>query len=160
LDTIDITIETPKGSTQKYKHDPATGQFRVKKLLPSGMCFPFDFGFIPGTRADDGDPLDVLLISEAASFTGCVIEARIIGGFSALQWKPEQEPFHNDRIFAVAEASHEFAGIRTMQDLPPKLLEQLQYFFVHYNFLEGKQFNPQGILSEEECWQMIRDSKT
>ncbi|QEM11306.1 inorganic diphosphatase [Mucilaginibacter rubeus] len=70
---ITVIVETPKGSGHKYDYDTATKQFKLKKLLPAGMVFPFDFGFIPNTVGGDGDPLDVLVISEISTFPGCVI---------------------------------------------------------------------------------------
>jgi len=156
---IQAIIETPKGSIQKYKHDPETDTYKVKKMLPAGMCFPYDFGFIPGTLAEDGDALDILILSESPGFPGCKAEVIVIGGFKAQQSKQGQAPFRNDRIFAVSEASHEFADVKTLKDLPEKLLMQLQYFFIHYNFLENKKFEPLGWFEEEEAMKMIEKLK-
>src|SRR5882724_761988 len=83
--SIDVVIETPKGSAQKYDYDPSTHFFKLKKILPSGMMFPYDFGFIPGTRGEDGDPLDIIVISEFQSFPGCKMKCRVIGGIKAEQ---------------------------------------------------------------------------
>jgi inorganic pyrophosphatase len=81
---LNVIIETPKGSRTKFKYDEATGLYEMHKLLPAGMAFPFDFGFIPSTRAEDGDPVDVLLVSDGCLFTGCRVKARLIGGFRAV----------------------------------------------------------------------------
>ncbi|MEJ7588557.1 MAG: inorganic diphosphatase, partial [Ferruginibacter sp.] len=78
-------IETPKGSAQKYTYDSTTKFFRLTKILPAGMVFPYDFGFIPETMGEDGDPLDSMIISEFPSFTGCMISCRVIGGIKATQ---------------------------------------------------------------------------
>jgi len=83
--TIDVVIETPKGSAQKYKYEPSSHFFKMDKILPSGMVFPYDFGFIPDTQGDDGDPLDIIMISEFSSFPGCKMECKVIGGFKAEQ---------------------------------------------------------------------------
>ena len=102
MDPIDIVIETPRGSSQKYDYDPESKFFRLKKILPGGMVFPYDFGFIPDTKGEDGDPLDILIISEFNSFPGCIITCRIIGGIKATQLeRDKKEPVRNDRFMAV-----------------------------------------------------------
>src|ERR1700753_638808 len=82
---IPVTIETPKGSTIKYDYNKKDDKFYVSKFLPMGMMFPFDFGFIPKTKGEDGDTLDVIIVSEYGSFPGCVTKARIIGCMQAEQ---------------------------------------------------------------------------
>ncbi len=85
MDTVTAVIETPKGNAEKYNYDPKTKFFKLKKILPTGMVFPYDFGFIPGTEGEDGDPLDIIVISEFESFPGCMVECRIIGAIIAEQ---------------------------------------------------------------------------
>src|SRR4051812_46579587 len=75
--TMDIIIETPKGSRQKYTYNKELKLFRLKKVLAPGLVFPFDFGFIPGTKGEDGDPFDVLVLSEYQTFPGCIVDVRI-----------------------------------------------------------------------------------
>src|SRR5437016_13619777 len=75
---VRVVIETPKGSRNKYKFEPKLCSFVLSKVLPDGMVFPFDFGFIPSTSAEDGDPLDVLLLMDDPAFPGCVIESELI----------------------------------------------------------------------------------
>lgn len=82
---MNLIIETPKGSSEKYDYDTQHHLFKLHKILPAGMVFPFDFGFIPGTKGEDGDPLDVLVISEFESFPGIMIDCRIIGCIKAKQ---------------------------------------------------------------------------
>src|SRR6266542_4104009 len=82
---LNVIIETPKGSRNKFACDEETGLVRLKKLLPLGMTFPFDFGFVPSTRGGDGDPLDVLILSEEALFPGCLVKARLFGALKATQ---------------------------------------------------------------------------
>src|ERR1700753_2946474 len=102
---IYAVIETPKGSAQKYDYDKKTGFFILKKILPAGMVFPYDFGFIPDTKGEDGDPLDIMVFSEYCSFPGCMVKCRIIGGLMAEQSKEpgSQNKIRNDRFFAVPE---------------------------------------------------------
>src|SRR5436305_10642632 len=82
---VQVVIETPRGSRNKYKYDEERHLFRLNNVLPAGSSFPYDFGYIPGTKADDGDPLDVLVLMDQPAFTGCLIEARIIGVLEAEQ---------------------------------------------------------------------------
>ena len=82
---LNVIIETPKGARNKYACDEWTGLFQLEKLLPQGMVYPFDFGFVPSTRGGDGDPLDVLVLSEEALFSGCLVKARLLGAIKATQ---------------------------------------------------------------------------
>jgi inorganic pyrophosphatase len=107
---ITVIVETPKGCGHKYEYDAATNQFRLKKLLPAGMVFPFDFGFIPSTLGGDGDPLDVLIISEVSTFPGCVIDCRLVGAFKVEQTSPEGAAYRNDRFLAVPVVSKFFSA--------------------------------------------------
>lgn len=83
MQLITAIVETPKGNAQKYDYDAESKWFKLKKILPAGMVFPFDFGFIPVTKGGDGDPLDIIIISEFKSFPGCAMECRIIGAITA-----------------------------------------------------------------------------
>src|ERR1700743_668040 len=96
--SIDVVIETPKGSVQKYDYDDKTHFFKMSKILPSGMVFPYDFGFIPDTKGEDGDPLDVIVISEFNSFPGVMIKCRVIGGIKAKQSEEDGKMIRNDRF--------------------------------------------------------------
>jgi inorganic pyrophosphatase len=157
MDDVDVVIETPKGSAQKYNYDPDSHFFRLKKILPSGMVFPYDFGFIPHTKGEDGDPLDVIVISEFCSFPGIVIKCRIIGGIKAEQSakKGSDKLIRNDRFLAVPKCSSIFEDIRNMEDLPKKIMDQLEQFFVEYNKLEGKQFKALKQMDAKEAGKLI-----
>jgi hypothetical protein len=85
VNTIKVIVETPRGSRNKYKYERRLKRFRLKSVLPSGTEFPYDFGFVPKTRAADGDPLDVLVLMDEGTFPGCVVEVRLIGVFEARQ---------------------------------------------------------------------------
>src|SRR5438552_675478 len=98
---LNVIVETPQGSRIKYAYEPATGLFEMDKMLPSGMVFPFDFGFIPSTHGEDGDPLDVLVLSEAPLFAGCHVHAQMVGGLRAEQKERDQRVLRNDRLIAV-----------------------------------------------------------
>src|SRR5437016_3453092 len=99
---VNIVIETPKGSRVKYGYDEKTGMLELKQALPEGMVFPFNFGFIPGTTAEDGDPLDVLVLNEEALIPGCLVKARLIAIIAAEQKERDGEKTRNDRLIAMA----------------------------------------------------------
>jgi inorganic pyrophosphatase len=104
MQTVDVVIETPKGSKYKYKFDEETNRFKANKLLPSGLSFAYDFGFIPGTKGDDGDPLDVMIFSEDSFLPGSVIECEILGAIKAKQ-SADNKTVRNDRIIVTPKIS-------------------------------------------------------
>jgi inorganic pyrophosphatase len=154
---VDVVIETPKGSAQKYDYVPNTPFFKLSKILPSGMVFPYDFGFIPKTLGEDGDPLDVIVISEFNSFPGVIIKCRIIGGIKAEQSeeKGSKKMIRNDRFLAIPKCSNIFQNIKRMEDLPGEITDQLEEFFVDYNKLEGKKFKALDKVGPKEAQHSI-----
>jgi len=128
---VDVIIETPKGSRNKIKYEPSTRKFKLSKVMPEGMIFPYDFGFVPSTEAEDGDPLDVLVLTDDPLFPGCLVECTVIGALKAEQ-KEEGHRNRNDRLIAVANQSLLYSETRTLKDLNPKVLEQIEAFFVNY----------------------------
>ncbi|MDQ0637814.1 inorganic pyrophosphatase [Pedobacter sp. W3I1] len=150
-----VIIETPKGSRQKFDYEPKSGSFLLNKLMPAGMVFPFDFGFLPGTVGDDGDPLDVMLISELNTFTGCVVDCRIIGGIKAKQREKDGKITRNDRFIAVPEISLTYAKVNSLKDIPEKLLKEIEQFFISYNLLAGKSFKVQGHINTDLALKLI-----
>jgi|SRR5690242_8344834 len=136
---IQVVIETPKGSRNKYAFDPEQRIFKLKRVLPEGMVFPHDFGFIPSTRAEDGDPLDVLILMDEPAFPGCLVEARLVGVIEAEQVENGKAE-RNDRLVAVCNASHTHSDIKSLKDINESLLDEVEKFFVNYNGTEGKKF--------------------
>src|ERR1700760_3122655 len=125
---VQVIIETPAGSRNKFAYDPDQGIFALKKVLPAGMVFPYDFGFVPQTIAPDGDPLDVLLLMDEPAFPGCAVRARLIGVIEGEQLDGK-EKIRNDRLVAVAEANHMYANVKNLNDLPGKWVKELEIFF-------------------------------
>ena len=138
---LNVVIETPKGCRNKYGFDFELQSYRLKGVLPAGAAFPFDFGSIPGTRGDDGDPLDVLLLMDDPVFTGCLVEARLLGVIEAEQTEKGKTE-RNDRLIAVAAHSHTHASLKSLSKLEPKLVDEIEHFFVSYNAARGKKFKP------------------
>jgi inorganic pyrophosphatase len=140
-------IEAGRGSANKLKFDPGFGVFRLHGVLPLGMCFPYDFGFIPGTRGEDGDPLDILVLMDEAVPPGCVVPCRLLGVIEAEQRKmekPRPKAERNDRLLAVAAKSHRYPGCRTLGDLATEVIDEIERFFVFYNEQKGVEFRPLG----------------
>jgi inorganic pyrophosphatase len=159
--SFDVVIETPRGSALKYAYEPGTPFFKLKKTLPAGMVFPYDFGFIPDTQGEDGDPLDIIIISEFASFPGCKIKCKLIGGFKAEQSEKEgkKKMIRNDRFFAVPKCSQMFGNIKTLKDLPEEVLKELEEFFIDYNRIEGKHFQVLARLEAKDAEKILEENK-
>ncbi len=145
--TVKVIVETPKGSTEKYDYDPESGFFKMNKVLPAGMAFPYDFGFITHTKGEDGDPLDIVIISEFKTFPGCLMECKVIGAIKATQTERNRIKVRNDRFIGIPEKSQVFASVNSWQDIERRVILDIQDFFVHYNALAGKIFKPLGMMS-------------
>jgi inorganic pyrophosphatase len=140
-DDLTVVIETPKGCQNKYAYEPRFWTFVLKGVLPAGAVFPFDFGFVPSTLGEDGDPLDVLVLMDAPAFAGCIVPSRLIGAIQAEQTE-DGETERNDRLLAVAANSMAHKAIKSLNDLREDLLGQIEHFFVSYNEVKGKKFAP------------------
>ena len=125
-----VVIETPKGSRNKFAFEPEEHIFELKKVLPAGMTFPYDFGFVPSTKADDGDPVDVLVLMDEPAFAGCVLSCRPIGVIEGEQGDRKNKE-RNDRIIAVEKDAHSWADIETVDDLGKEFRQELEEFLQH-----------------------------
>jgi inorganic pyrophosphatase len=139
-----VVIETPKGSRNKYAFDPEEKIFALKKVLPAGMAFPYDFGFVPSTLADDGDPVDVLVLMDEPAFPGCLLKCRLIGVIQGEQGKGKKSE-RNDRVVAVETGNHAWADIDHVDDLGKQFIKELEDFFVNYHELSGKEYRIVGL---------------
>jgi inorganic pyrophosphatase len=152
---LTVIIETPKGSQNKYTYEPRFGAFLLDGVLPAGAVFPFDFGFVPSTVGDDGDPLDVLVLMDAAAFTGCVVASRLIGVIEAEQTE-NGKTFRNDRLIAVATKSITHRSLRDITDISDDLVGQIEHFFISYNIAKGKRFEPKRRSERERATALVR----
>ncbi len=155
-DVLNVIVDTPKNSRNKYKFDSAAGMFALGGVLPAGHAFPYDFGFIPNTLGGDGDPLDVLIFMEDAAFVGCLVKCRLIGGIAAEQTELGGKTERNDRLFAVALKSVVFEKINSLPDLNKRLVDQLEHFFISYNEAKGKVFRPLERFGAKKAAQIVR----
>ena len=154
--TIQVIIETPKGSRNKYAFDPDQKVFQLKKVLPAGMAFPYDFGFIPSTRADDGDPVDVLVLMDEPAFPGCLLKCRLIGIIEGKQEGNKTEE-RNDRVVAIEQANHSYAHIQHIEDLGKKFVKELEKFFVNYHGMDGKEYRVIDVRGPGEARRRVKD---
>ncbi|MBD0325997.1 MAG: inorganic diphosphatase [Pyrinomonadaceae bacterium] len=140
---VNLIIDTPKGSRNKYKFDEEIGLFKLGGVLPAGAVFPFDFGYVPSTRGGDGDPLDVLLLMDEPAFVGCLVGARLVGVIEAEQTE-DGETTRNDRLIAVASDSRTHQNVRSLNNLDNVFVDEIEHFFVSYNEAKNKIFRPLG----------------
>jgi inorganic pyrophosphatase len=137
-------IETPKGRRNKFKYKPDSGLFTLSHLLPEGFSFPFDFGFIPSTAAEDGDPLDIIVLMDEPAHVGCLLDVRLVGVFKVVQTEQGKQS-QNDRLLAVAVQSFAFREARSISDLNDSLVQQISEFLALYNKNAGKHDEVKGI---------------
>jgi inorganic pyrophosphatase len=155
---LQVIVETPKGSRNKFSFDVEQEIFSLKKVLPAGMAFPYDFGFLPKTVADDGDPIDVLLLMDEPAFPGVLVPSRLIGVIEGEQVDGKKR-IRNDRLVAVADANHMYAMVRKLTDLPKQFLRELEDFFVNYHRLQGKEYKLLGCKGIAEAETLINKAK-
>ena len=152
---MNVIVETPQGSPQKFNFDGKLGLFRLANVLPHGRVFPFDFGFVPSTAGEDGNPLDVLVLMDAPVFPGCLVAARLVGVIEAEQTENKETTRH-DRLLAVAAPSRRHRDAREPGDLPEALLEEIEHFFRSYHELAGKQFKILGRAGSERAHALVK----
>src|ERR1700722_19649963 len=150
-----VVIETPKGSRKKFAFNPDDHIFELKKVLPEGMAFPYDFGFFPSTKADDGDPVDVLVLMDEPAFPGCALKCRPIGVIQGEQGDKKNK-VRNDRIIAVEKEAHSWADIKTIADLGKQFVRELEEFFVDYHRLSGEQYRVLGLKGRTQARKLVK----
>ena len=149
--TVDVIVEIPRGSRNKYEFDPATGSIRLDRVLFSSVHYPGDYGFIPGTRCGDGDPLDVLILVEEPTFPGCRVRVRPIGVLRMQDDRGEDE-----KILGVPVGDPRFAEVADVSDLPRHWLQEVENFFETYKLLEGKTAATEGWQGAPEAVRVLK----
>jgi inorganic pyrophosphatase len=155
---VNVIIDTPKGSRNKFSWAEKRRLFELSGVLPAGAVFPYDFGFIPNTRGGDGDPLDVLVLMDEPAFTGCLVRSRLLGVIEAEQTEKGKTE-RNDRLIAVATKSRTDVDLKSIADLNPKLLDEIEHFFISYNEAKGKEFKPLGRYGPERARKLVMRGK-
>jgi inorganic pyrophosphatase len=158
-DLVHAIIETPRNTRLKYAFEPDFGVFRLKQVLPDGLQWPYDYGFIPQTLADDGDPLDVLVLTDFPTFTGCLIVCRCLGLIRLVK-----DGIENDRIIAaparqkdVAQSADEFNDVA---DIPETLIAGICHFLVEYSAEEGHRIRSKGVKSRKRAAEALDSARS
>ncbi|MGN6768093.1 MAG: inorganic diphosphatase [Rhizobiaceae bacterium] len=156
-DGYNVVVETPRGSRTKFAYDPETGLFRAKKLLAMGFAFPFAFGFLPSTCGEDGDPLDVLLLTDADLPMGSLVGCRLIGGI-AIEEMVADGRHRNDRLLAVPLLRHRDRPPYELSDVPSAQLTDIEDFLVGYQAADGKDAKVKARLDKAEAESIVREA--
>jgi inorganic pyrophosphatase len=154
---INVIVETPLGSRFKYAYNPLLDVMEVKHQLPKGYFFAFNFGFIPNTQAEDGDPLDVVIYSDEVCISGTLMECRVVGALLASQ-KRNGKTIRNDRIIAVPVEAKIYDSIKNVRDIDRRVLSQLENFFVSYENYRGIPFKAIKWISWTQALSIVRNS--
>ena len=153
---LNAIIDTPKGSRNKYKYKEKQGLFALHSVLPAGSVFPFNFGYIPSTLAEDGDPVDVLVLLDEEAFTGCLVPSRLIGVIEAEQTEHGKTE-RNDRLIAVAVASPHHQAIHSLDQLDKTIVDEIEHFFISYTSIREKQFKPIRRADAEQAKHLVQE---
>jgi inorganic pyrophosphatase len=151
---VRMIVEIPKNSTNKYEYDAKLGVFRLDRTLYSPMHYPGDYGFVPGTLAEDGDPLDVLVLVDEPSYPGVMIAVRPVG---VLKMVDQQEP--DEKILAVPNRNPRFDQMKKIEDVFSHNLREIEHFFTIYKELEGKRTEMRGWRGPAEAQALIQSSR-
>lgn len=153
---LNAVIEAVRGSRNKFKFEPSLNLFVHDNSLPAGSTYPFDFGFIPGTRGEDGDPLDVLILMDEPAFPGAVVPSRLIGGIKANQTENDGEVVRNDRLIAVAYKCHSYMDAHELSDLPSSMVGEIEHFWISYNEERGRAFEVLGRVGARAATESVK----
>ncbi|MXV37836.1 inorganic diphosphatase [Flavobacteriaceae bacterium Ap0902] len=153
MEKFDIIVEIPKGSRNKYELDKETGRIRLDRTIFSSMHYPADYGFVPNTLALDSDPLDVLVLVTAPTFPGCIIEVKTIGVFHM-----EDEKGPDEKLICVPIGDPVWNTMKSLEDLNPHLLNEIEHFFQVYKDLEKKKVDVKGWGNREAAEKILKAS--
>jgi inorganic pyrophosphatase len=152
---LNVIIETPAKSRNKFAYDKNTGLYKLSKVIPGGLQFPFDMGFIPRTKGQDNDPLDALVFMNELTYPGCLVECHLLGVMKILQTK-DKKTIRNDRFLAVPVKADEYDHIRKISDINKETLSSIMNFFSYYNGKEEKVLKLIGYGTEKEAQKLIK----
>jgi inorganic pyrophosphatase len=153
---VNAVIETSKHARAKLDYDPESGYYKLHDVLPEGLLFPFNFGFVPSTLAEDGDPLDILVITDAVLPSNCLLTVRLLGVIEAEE-TPEgkRESNRNDRLVGTPSGDPATASLGSIEDLRPEFLDQIERFFKSYGEFKGKEWNTLGRNGPDRALELV-----
>lgn len=157
-DIVQAVIDTPMGSRAKYKYDEKERLFRLSKLLPLGAHFPYNFGFIPSTSAEDGDALDVLILMDEPAALGTVAPVKLVGVLKGEQTE-KGKTVRNDRLLAVLSTQYNPPEIDSIEEIDKHRLEEIEYFFISYNKMHKRKYKPIGRGNAREAEILLKKGK-
>jgi inorganic pyrophosphatase len=154
---LNVIVESPRGSALKLKHDNASGRIELSRPLPLGLVYPCDWGIVPGTRGDDGDPLDAMVYWDGASYPGMALGCRVLGVLNVQQRNASTRRVErNDRFFVAPVSAPRQAGIESVLSLSPRIRSELELFFLHAVAFEDKALRILGWQGPDEALRAIR----
>ena len=162
-DIVHVIVEAPRGASLKLKYEVEGQAMSVSRPLPLGVVFPLDWGFVPSTEADDGDPLDAMLLWDVASYPGTVVPSRPIGVLQVEQNRTNYDPSQrsrNDRILCVPVAARREQSLTTLGALPLRVRQELEHFATAATALEGKDVRILGWADAEAALGLVRSAAT
>jgi len=151
---LNVIVETSKGQRSKFKYDPKRGIFQLEKRLPLGLVFPFDFGFVPSTIGEDGDPLDALILGEEPTIPGTLVLCQLTAVLEAEQSEKE-ETKRNDRFIVTPLDAKSRKPLEPAIQFDKSLMDAVAEFFVVYNKLQGKAFHKLGIRGTKRAHELM-----
>lgn len=155
---VHAVIETPAFTRHKYAFVPKFGIFMLRQTLAEGLTWPYDYGFVPQTLADDGDPTDVIVINDTPTFTGCLLEVRILGGILL-----KKNRVVNNRLVACPKKQRGVTlktdAYEKLSDIPKDMMEGIERFLVEYSEVEGNKIKFDGTCSRKKAFLMIEDDR-
>ena len=155
---LNIIVETPKNGRIKYKYNEKYAMLQLDKTLPYGFSFPFEFGFVPSTIGGDGDPLDVLVLSDEATFPGCLVLGQVLGVLQAEQREGKQVN-RNDRVVAIPVSVKTQEPMIPLKTLDRALMSDITTFFISYNEAQGKRFKSLGFGSRQRALELVEEAR-
>ena len=157
-DVVHAVIETPRDTRLKYAFEPDFGVFKLKQILAEGLQWPYDYGFVPQTLADDGDPIDILVLSDAPTFTGCLVECRVIGLV-----RLEKDGEENDRLLAAPQRREGLTqsadAYDDADDIPKDIINGICRFLVDYSEEQGHEITFKGVKSKKKAIAAIETAR-
>jgi inorganic pyrophosphatase len=156
--SVRAIVETPPGHRSKFNYCAESGLFELHGVLPAGMAFPMAFGFVPNTLAEDGDPIDIILLADESLPVGCMAKATLLGVIEAVQTERNGQSHRNDRLIGRITESRLYADVHDLDCLGPAMVKELARFFETYNALKGKNFEVRAVSDPERACTLIEEA--